>query len=351
MCDVKSSMKAAVLKAFKQPLSVETLPIPEPGVGEVLIQVKASGLCLTDTHIQDGVIKSVRLPYIPGHEMAGIVVGLGRGVTGITIGEHVICGIDITCGECPLCRMGRENLCIKRVRIGFERNGSYAEYAVVPAANAIPIRKDIPLEMAAIIPDAVACMLHAIKDQGKVGPGMKTLFYGAGGLGLQGVQIAKHLGAVVYASARTQSKLDKAMEFGADAVINTRECGLQESVAELTHGELCDVIFDLVGNADTLNLLLNCLRPGGKIVALAYAEENFVLNCQETVIKEKEIIGIRGSTTANLKEAVSLVEQGVVIPYVSHRYSLEDINQALSDLRSSKSLGRSVIVFPPSTEP
>ncbi len=343
----QKTMRAARLKAFHQPLVVEEVPMPVPGPDEALVKVMSSGLCLTDVHIQEGIIKSVHVPYTPGHEMAGVVVQLGRNVQHkeIRIGQHVVCGIDITCGECPLCRAGRENLCLHRIRIGFERNGSHAEYAVVPYTNLFPIDEKIPFEQAAIIPDAVACMLHAIKDQGQVGKGTRVLFYGTGALGLQGVQIAKWLGAEVYASARTQAKLDKAAELGADVVINTREKDLIEALNELTCGEMCDVVFDLVGQEDTLDMLLQCIRPGGKIIALAYAVEKFFINSQETVIKEKEIIGVRGSTTENLRESIRLVEEGKVIPYISRRYQLDEINQALDDLKASKSIGRSVITF------
>lgn len=341
------TMRAARLKAFHYPLEVEDIPIPVPGPNEVLVKVMSSGLCLTDAHIQEGIIKSVRTPYTPGHEMAGVVVQLGQQVQNkeIKIGQRVVCGIDITCGECPLCRAGRENLCLNRIRIGFERDGSHAEYAVVPYANLFPISERIPFAQAAIIPDAVACMLHAIKDQGLVGKGTRILFYGTGALGLQGVQIAKWLGAETYASARTQAKLVKAEELGADAVINTREEDLVEALDDLTCGQMCDVVFDLVGQEDTLDMLLRCIRPGGKIIALAYAAENFFINSQETVIKEKEIIGVRGSTRENLREAIRLVEEGKVIPYVSRCYRLDEINQALDDLKKSKSIGRSVILF------
>ena len=135
----------------------------------------------------------------------------------------MVCGIDITCGTCSLCASGRENLCRKRVRVGFERNGSHEEYAVVPYTNLFPIAEEIPFDQAAIIPDAVACMYHSIRYQGKVKAGHRVLFYGSGALGIQGVQIAKGLGAVVFAAARTQAKLDKAVSFGADYVINTKE--------------------------------------------------------------------------------------------------------------------------------
>lgn len=340
-------MKAAVLKEFHKPLVIEEMDIPIPGDDEVLVKVMASGLCLSDVHIQEGVIASVKLPYTPGHEMAGIVWGLGRNVQSgrLKIGQHVICAIDIICGACSPCKSGRENLCRERVRIGFERNGSHAQYAVVPYTNLHVVSDEIPFEQAAIIPDAVACMYHAVKRQGQIKPGDKALFYGAGALGLQGVQIAKLLGASVYASARTQAKLDKAIEFGADVVINIKEQDLYAEIQQITHGEMCDVIFDLVGNMDTIDMLLKCVRPGGKVIALAYGVDHFAVNCQELVIKEKEVIGIRGSIAQDLIDCIELVEKKEIVPYVSAHYALEEINEALANLKSCKSLGRSVILF------
>ena len=344
---MEETMKKAVLWQFGQPLTIETCPIPTPGEGEILVKVMASGLCVSDVHIQDGIISSVHLPYTPGHEMVGIVCRLGPGVPeGILVpGQHVVCAIDITCGRCRLCRIGRKNLCLNRIRIGFERDGSHEEYAVVPYENLLPISSRIPFAQAAIIPDAVACMYHAVVSQGKVTKGTRVLFYGTGALGLQGVQIARYCGAEIYAAARTQAKLNKAMEFGAHVVINTKQQDLHSELLRLTDGNLCDVIFDLVGNDDTIDELLGCVRPGGKIVALAYGSPAFRINCQELVIKEKEVLGLRGSTREELQECIRLVENGTLTPYVSNLYRLEQINDALAALRACSSLGRSAIVF------
>lgn len=343
----KKTMKAAVLRAFHQPLSVEEVPRPKPGPGEALVRVMASGLCLTDAHIQEGLIKSVKLPYIPGHEMAGVIEELGPGVTdpALAVGTHVVCGIDIVCGTCLLCRLGREHLCTNRVRVGFERDGSYAQYAAVPARNLVPISGEVPFEQAAVIPDAVACMYHAVKDQGRVKEGDRVLIFGVGGLGLQGVQIAGHLGASVYAVSRTQAKLDQAMALGAKAAINTREQDPVTAISGLTGGEMCDAAFDLVGTRDSVNLLLQCVRPGGKVIAMAYAADSFQINCQETVIKEKEVLGLRGSSRQNLEECVRLVEQKVLVPIVSDVFPLEKVNEALQFLKDGRSIGRSAIVF------
>lgn len=340
-------MKAAVLKQFGQPLVVEDCPIPTPGAGEALIRVMASGLCMTDCHIQEGMIASVRLPYVPGHEMAGIVEAYGPFAADerIPLGTHVVCGIDITCGHCTPCRTGRENLCRRRVRIGFERSGSHAEYAVVPVANLYPIAEHVPFAQACVIPDAVACMYHAIADIGCVRRGERAMIFGVGGLGLQGVQMLRHMGAEVIAVARSEAKLAEAQRLGAQHVIRNSGVELAEAISDLTGGEMADVIFDLVGKQDTYGLLLNCLRPGGRIVAMAYAAPQFAGNYQELVIKEKQILGLRGSTRQNMLDVIRMVETGVLVPAVTGEYRLTEINQALDDLRESKSLGRSVITF------
>ena len=342
---MEKMMKAAVLKEFKKPLVIEEIPVPKPGPGEVLVKVVGSGLCATDLHIRDGRIPTVKVPYVPGHEMAGIVAELGEGVTGHKVGEHVVVGIDIVCGTCDLCRIGKSHLCRNRVRIGFERNGSHEEYCVVPVETLFPIREDIPLDEACIIPDAVSCMYHAIKDQGQVKKGDKILIYGAGALGIQGVQIAKYLGAEVYVSGRTQAKLDASKEFGADVIINTREQNLNEEIMKLTNGLGCDVIFDLVGLNDSIDQLFRILRPGGKLVEIGYTDINFTVNYQETVVKEKEIIGIRGCTRENLEDCIKLVEEGALKPYIYKKYRLDDINEALEGLEKFQSVGRSVISY------
>lgn len=341
----KKTMKAVVLKEFGKPFVVEELSIPEPGSGEVLIKVMASGICLTDIHIQDGILKTINPPYTPGHELAGIVVGLGEGVDCVSLGQHMCGWIDVVCHTCKLCKMGRENLCLNRVRIGFERDGSHAEYVVIPAENVIPISEEIPWPNAAIIPDAVACMYNAIKVQGRVKKGDKILLAGMGALGIQGIQIAKSLGATVYASGRTEAKLELAKEFGADATINTRENRLEEEIVRLTGGDLCDVIVDLIGTSTSIDEELRCLRPGGKIIAAAYSSDTFTVNYQEIVIKEKEIIGIRGATPRALRKAVELVEKKVIDPYVCKLWTIEEVNEAMEALRGYKNLARTAFTF------
>ncbi len=338
-------MKVGVLKEFGKPIVIEERPVPKPGPGEVLIKTVGCGLCGSDLHIRDGKIPTVPLGLIPGHEPAGIIAELGEGVTDWKVGQHVIISIDITCGTCDLCRKGVPHLCRNRVRIGFERNGGYEEYFTVPEMCLLPIREDIPLDEACIVTDAVATMYHSIVDRGQVKAGDRVLIYGAGALGIQGVQIAKYLGAEVFVSGRTQAKLDVCARFGADHCINTREKDLNEEIMRLTNGEGMDVILDLVGVERSIDELLKILRPAGILVEIGYTAKEFSVNYMETVVKEKAILGIRGTTKEGLKECIRLLEEGVVTPYIYKKYKLEEVNEALKSLEEFSSIGRSVISF------
>ena len=337
-------MKAAVLEQFHKPLQLKEVSIPSPGPGEVLVKVMASGLCGSDLHIQEGKVRSVPLPHIPGHEMAGVVEAMGEGCERVRSGERVVSAIDITCGKCRYCLTKRPNLCSRLQRIGFERNGSHAEYMVVPEGNLYPIGQTISWEKAAVIPDAVSCMLHAVKDQADCHVGDRVCFLGVGGLGLQGVQIARHLGAAVYCTSRQDRKLEIAEAFGAHHCVNTQKTDLRREIERLTGGELCDVVFDNIGIESSVQAALDIVRPGGRVIIVGYVDAAFRADYQDMMMHEKEIVGIRASTPDNLKEAISLVEQGVVDPYVFDVRPLCEINEAMDRLRRGGSLGRTVLL-------
>ncbi len=336
-------MKGAVLREFGKPFSIEEMPIPEPGQNEVLIQIKASGLCVSDLHIQDGIIKSVNLPLIPGHEMAGVVQKLGPGVENLEVGQRIVAGIDIVCHKCTYCMSGRTNLCKHLVRIGFERDGSHAQYAVIPSENAFPIMVSIPFEQAAIIPDAVACMYNALKNKAQVKPGDQVLIMGTGGLGMQAIQIAKKMGATVYVTSRQDTKLKIALSLGADGIINPERHDLEHEIDQFTDHEMCSVVLDNIGLNSSIELALSLTRPGGRVIIVGYNDQYFMANFQDTMKYEKEIIGMRGSSRDDLSVAIHMVEQGIITPYITRTIQLEQINEALDDMRKGNSMGRIVI--------
>lgn len=338
-------MKAAVLKEFNKPLIIEEKEIPKPQKGEVLIRIKASGLCVSDIHIQDGIINTVKLPYTPGHEMAGVVEELGENVTGLEIGDHVTASIDLICNRCRFCLSGMTNLCKSLIRIGFEKDGSHAEYCVVPAENVFRVNKDIPFEQVAILTDAVGCMYNAIRNKANVKPGDHVLILGTGGLGMNAIQIAKVFGAQVYATSRQEDKIQLSVEMGADAAINTRNQDLYEEIVKITNGEMCDVVIDNIGIKTSINDAINLIRPGGKVIISGYNDPYFEANYQNMMKYEKEIIGMRGLRRIDIIEVIKLVEQKKIVPYVYKTVEFEKINDALDEMREGKAKGRVVIKF------
>lgn len=341
----KQMMKAAVLKGFGQPLVIEEKEIPSPGRGEVLVKVRASGLCVSDIHIQDGIIGTVKVPYTPGHEMAGEIAALGEGVTRVQVGDHIVAAIDMICGHCKYCLGGRTNLCKSLVRIGFERDGSHEEYCVIPEENAFRIAKWIPFDQATSFTDAVGCMYNAIKNRAKVQPGDRVLILGTGGLGMNAIQIAKLFGAEVYATSRQQEKLDISLQMGADAVINTKEQNLHDEIVRLTDGEMCDVVIDNIGIKTSINQSLEVICAGGKVIVAGYNDPYFEADFQDVMKFEKEILGIRGMTRQDLAEVIHLVEMKKLVPFVYRTLPFEQINEGLDMLRTGKAKGRVVMIM------
>lgn len=339
------TMRAVVVSRYGGELAVMDRPIPSPGAGEVLVGVRASGLCSTDLHLLSGRQPLGELPRILGHELAGDVVALGDGVTDWRIGDRVTAALDVVCGRCRHCLAGATQRCTAKRRIGFELDGGHAEYVVVPAQNLVRLPNGLDYDAAAILPDAVACMYHSLIGQGRVGVGTRLLVLGVGGLGIHGVQIARSAGAEVYATSRQPNRLALAARYGAIA-INSGERPLGEAVAELTDGEGVDVVADNIGTRDSVRQGLSVLRPGGKFLVVGYLDESFEVPSMRLFATEQEIIGCRGSTKQDLIDVVRLVGTGQITPIIGAHYSLEHIRQAAARLESGDLIGRIVLTRP-----
>jgi 2-desacetyl-2-hydroxyethyl bacteriochlorophyllide A dehydrogenase len=333
------TMRAVVIAEYGGSLQATRRPVPRPGPGEVLIHVRASGLCSTDLHLLSGRQPLGDLPRIVGHELAGDVVEMGEGVTQWKPLDRVTAAIDVTCGRCRFCLAGETQLCRAMKRIGFERDGGHADYVVVPAANLVALHAEISYEAAAILPDAVACMYHSLIRQGGVSIGQRILILGVGGLGIHGVQIARCAGADVLATSRQPQRLALAEQYGAIG-INTDLESLEAAVARFTHGEGVDVVVDNVGNRASVLQGLKVLRPGGKFLVVAYLDETFEIPSIPLFKTEQQIIGCRGSTKQDLIDVVRLVRGGQVTPILGASYPLDHIEEAAARLESGDLVGR-----------
>ncbi len=335
-------MRAVVVAQYGGQLELLDRPVPRPGVGEVLVHVRASGLCSTDLHLLSGRMPLGELPRILGHELAGEIVELGAGANQWQVGDRVTAAIDVVCGKCRHCLTGQTQRCTALQRIGFERDGGHAEYVAVPAANLVALPPELDYESAAILPDAVACMYHSLICQGHVGVGQKVLILGVGGLGIHGVQIARLAGAHVMATSRQPERLALAKQFGATPIHTGKE-SLKEAVAEFTHGEGIDLVVDNIGNRASVREGLHLLRPGGKFLVVAYLDETFEVPSLPLFKTEQEIIGCRGSTKQDLIEVVRLVQSSQLKPIIGARYSLEQMAQATECLEKGAMVGRIVL--------
>ena len=307
-------MKTMVLSQYNSPLEVRDREIPRAEPGEVLLKVKACGICQTDLKIIRGAIPPpiVTLPHVLGHEVVGEIAAVGKNVSGLQEGDVGVVYSYVTCHNCELCLAGRENICTHLERIGFEREGGFTEYLKIPAYNFCSFSKDRPVEEMAILADAIGTPYHAITALAKVRPGQKVLIVGAGGLGIHAVQIAKLCGAHVTVVDLDPNARDLAKSYGADETLDP----------------------------------VDALKSGGKLILVGYAPEHpFALNTMMMHYNEYEIIGCRFVTKAELLELIGLVENGKIKPVVTQTFAFDQVNSALETLKEGNSLGRIVLVL------
>ena len=299
-------MKAMVLEQFHAPLRWQEVPEPEIGPRDVLIKVVANGLCATDLKIADGLVPTVPLPHIPGHEAAGEVVEVGVDVPGLQPGDHVTVYPTEGCGFCDYCRRGLENYCVAAPRTGFEINGGFSQYMRVSGRNAVKVSPEVPWEDVAIIPDAIASVYHALTQKARVQAGETVVIIGIGGLGIHAMQLARIMGARVIAADVVPDKLRGAEQFGPDVIVYSREEDLPQRVKELTGGLGADAAV-----AAVLPDSLACLKLGGRLVVMGY---NYgiplAVDTADLVYGQWSILGTRASSRQDVVDVVKLVEQG-----------------------------------------
>lgn len=338
-------MKAAVFAAPHQPLSLQEVPTPAPAHGEILVRVAACGVCHTDLHyIDHGTPTFKNPPLILGHEISGTVELLGEGVSGWTVGDRLLLPAVYGCGQCRMCREGRENICERMVMFGNNIDGGYAEFVVAPAKDALPLPDAIPLVEGAIIADALTTPYHAVVNRGRVRPGDRVVVFGCGGIGLNLVQIAASLGAYVVAVDLLEDKLAWARRLGAAETIHPpQEERIDKAIRKLTDGG-ADVAFEAIGLPSTQEQAVACLRTGGRLVLVGFAGEAMRLDGGRVMYREMEIVGSLGCRAVDYPRVLEMVVQGrlKVAELVTARFPLERINDAFETLRQGKGV-RSVV--------
>jgi S-(hydroxymethyl)glutathione dehydrogenase/alcohol dehydrogenase len=354
-------MKAAVLREAKKPLVIEEVQIEEPGPGQLLVKIAASGVCHSDLHFIDGQWPAPT-PVILGHEAAGVVERVGDGITYVEPGDHVVLLFIPFCGTCRDCTTGRPNLCAQgrshtpTLHIGdkvvppFMSMSSFAEYAVVQEGGVVKIRKDASLESAALVGCGVMTGVGAAINTAKVEPGSICAVIGTGGVGLNVIQGCILAGAErVIAIDINPNKLEMAREFGATDFVDASKEDPVAKVLELTGGG-ADYAFEVIGLPQAITQAFDMVRRGGEAIIVGMAP----LGSEATIsapafLAEKVLRGcVYGSTRPryDMPRLIDLYMAGKLKldELVSRTYPLEGINDAFTALKNGE-VARSVIVF------
>jgi S-(hydroxymethyl)glutathione dehydrogenase/alcohol dehydrogenase len=354
-------MKAAVLREVNKPLLIEEVTLDEPGPGQVLVKTAATGACHSDLHFIEG-LWPIPLPAVLGHEASGVVEQVGPGVTYVEPGDHVILLFVPFCGTCRFCTTGRPALCTEgrlrgqTIHIGdqavraFASMSSFAEYMVVPEGGLVSIRKDVPLDKAALVGCGVMTGVGAAINTAKVEPGTTCAVIGTGGVGLNVIQGCALAGAErIIAVDVHPNKLEMAREFGATDFIDASKEDPVAKVQELTGGG-ADYAFEVIGLPKAITQAFDMVRRGGEaiIVGMAPAGSEATISAP-AFLGEKVLRGCcYGSTRPryDMPRLLDLYMAGKLKldELVSRTYPLEGINDAFAAMKNGE-VARSVMVF------
>ena len=305
-------MRALRIDTHGQPLAAVDIAVPLPASNDVVIRVRAAGICHTDANLRRGGASSATLPLIPGHEIAGEITAIGSDVRERRVGDRVCVHYVVSCSQCVHCLAGREQFCVTGQMIGAQRNGGYAEFVAVPARNAVLLPPAISDVHGAVMMCSSATALHALR-RGRLTAGESVAVLGVGGLGISAVQLAFALGASrVFAIDRDTAKLDVAQALGATPVNAANDLSVAE-VRELTNGFGVNLALDLVGAPAVTMQSLRMLAVHGRAVAVGIHPQPMELPVYRTVLgPEVELIGANDHLLSELHELIAMAERGVL---------------------------------------
>jgi propanol-preferring alcohol dehydrogenase len=348
-------LKSARIIGPNEPLEVVDLETPKPQDNQVVVKVKAVGVCHSDLHLWEGgydlgdgqfmkvTDRGVKYPVTPGHEIVGIVEEMGSNVKDYSKGDEVLVYPWIGCGECPACKVENENLCDAPKSLGVFQDGGYSDFALVPHYKYLAKLSGVDPEAATSLACSGLTAYNAIKKSNANSPEFLVVV-GAGGLGLMGVQIAKAItSAKIICVDLDDAKLETAKEMGADFVVNSKDPETSQKIISICNEKGADSVVDFVNAPPTAKLGLSVLRKRGNLVLVGLFGGSMELSLVTIPLKS---ITIQGAYTGNYNDMVELLDltrKGTINPIITKRYNLSDANTALEDLKARKILGRAVI--------
>jgi len=348
-------MKSARITGPNEPLKVSSIETPKPQDNQVLVKVTSVGVCHSDLHLWEGgydlgdgqfmkvTDRGVKYPVTPGHEIVGVVEDFGNNVSGILKGDEVLVFPWIGCGQCPACKVGNENLCDMPKSLGVFQDGGYSDYAMIPNSKYLAKLDGVNPDAATSLACSGLTAYTAIKKSNQNSPEFLVIV-GAGGLGLMGVQIAKAITkAKIICVDLDDQKLETAKEMGADFTVNSKDPETAKKIISICNDKGADSVVDFVNAPPTAKLDFAILRKRGNLVLVGLFGGSIELSL--VTIPLKSII-IQGAYTGNYHDMVELLDlarKGIINPVISKRYTLDQANTALEDLKARKIIGRAVI--------
>jgi D-arabinose 1-dehydrogenase-like Zn-dependent alcohol dehydrogenase len=333
-------MRAARFYKPNEPLRIEEVPMPALGPNEVIVEVKAAGLCGSDVHIVEGDTFTGFTPITLGHECAGVIAEVGEQVSGWEPGDRVCIDCVTTCGLCYNCLRGRDSICLSRKLIGIHLDGAFAQYVKVSARNLVELPESVSFEQGAILTDAVATPYHAITKRARLSVGESIAIFGLGGLGVHALQLAKLMGAgLVIGVDVEEAILSRALAFGADVVIDGIREDPVKRIKTLTGGYGVDVALECIGKNLTVSHCVESVRGGGRAVVLGLGPDSIHIRpITEFVRGEIELIGSSAFELKEIQQIVQLVasDRLNLSKSITRKISLEEVNEGIDDLKTKK---------------
>lgn len=342
-------MKAAVYDSFQGPVEMRDVVDPSPSTTGVVLEVKACGICRSDWHGWMGNDPDIRLPHVPGHELAGVVAEVGSAISNFKSGDRVTLPFVCGCGVCEQCVSGNQQICDRQFQPGFTAWGGFAEYVAIEYAdtNLIRLGDEIDFVTAASLGCRFATSYRAVVYQGKATEGQWVAVFGCGGVGLSTVMIAAALGARVIAVDIADAKLDFARTVGAEIVFNSLRLNAAEAILDVTGGG-AHISIDALGHPDILLSSVSSLRKRGKHIQVGIMDSGKHLTpipIDKIIARELEIIGSHGMQADRYPKMLEMIRDGKLKPQnlVGKTIPLADSPAHLMEMNSFASSGVSVI--------
>lgn len=327
-------------------ISYMDMPEPEPGTGELKVEVKMAGICGTDIHIYHEEFHS-NPPVIIGHEFSGVVVKLGEGIKDYELGDRVTVEAPAHfCGRCKYCRTGNYNLCSNRLGMGWGVNGVFAKYCIIEEKMAHKLPDNVSFKAGALC-EPLACVVHGMELTEISGQDV-VIVAGPGPIGLLMLQVAKAEGAVVVVTGTTVDKgrLEMAEKLGADYTINVQEQDAKSEIAKLTDGYGADAVLECSGNQNSVNTCFDLLKKGGKYTQMGLFGKPVTIDFEKVATKELKVTGVQSQKWTAWDRALKLLKAGKIQlePLVTDVFPMSDWEKAFKAFESKN--GLKIVMYP-----